>query len=398
MLSFLYFLLMKKLFSLALVALFSLPLLAVNHLPARSLAMPELQKKAAVRNISKVMHAPQAAMDMAFSASFVEAAYWGTYTGDPSDWTFIFVSNSNNVLIYADVYDKGDETHIDGTYSFSDGSIGEAFVVRAAGDTVDITGGSIVVLHNTATNYRFTVALTAGNETFTLSQDLDVDAYDYLYYYYGYDPEINLEDAGSNPGGNPSTEADYTLEPTTASTVNVTMNAIDVDTDYFEEDGDIDIYLYSVNAQGDTTKAAVFYVYAPQMDPDTYVPAGTYAFSLDPEVGEVEASSGLVNYWGEYYPTPAYYAILDDEGYISTIYYLVSGQLTLTKNADNTFSILVNAISGNGSTVNIAYGAAVPGSAVDNVSAAEATKFLRDGQMLIRKNGHVYNAFGQTVE
>lgn len=389
---------MKKIFSIALVALLAMPLLAINHLPARSFAMPELQKKACVRNISRVLHAPQASMDRAFSASYVEAAYWGSYTGDPSDWTFFFADNSNNILIYADVYDKGDETHIDGTYSFSDGSIGEAYVVRAAGDTVNVTGGSIVVLHNTATNYHFTVALTAGNETFTLSQDLDVDAYDYLFYYYGYDSDIYLEDAGENPGGDPTADADYTYEPTDTTTLNVTMNAIEVDTDYFEEDGDIDIYLYSINAQGDTTAVAAFYVYAPQMDPATYVPAGTYVFAADPTVGNVEASAGMINYYGQYYPTPAYYAMLDNEGYILSIYYLVDGQLTLTGNADGSFSILVNAISGNGSTVNITYGAAAPGSALNNVSTAETCKFLRDGQVLIRKNGRVYNAFGQTVE
>lgn len=400
---------MKKLYALALVALFSLPLLAANHLPVRPVAMPELQKSAAIRPNAKMHRAPQAVADMNFSATYVEAAYYGSYTEEPSDWVFFFVGNSDNILIYADVYGAADATHIDGTYRLSDGSIYEAFVVRAAGDTVDITSGSIDVAHNTDGTYRFTVNFVGGGETFTLAQDLEVDAYDYLYYmYYQYGflddlsmVNIYLEDAGANPnpGGDPGTDpaADYTLEPTTVSTVNKTMNVAEISTEYFSEYGDVDLYLYNVNAQGDTVEAAVFYVYVQQIAPDTYIPAGTYTFSANPLAGNVEASQGLVSYMGQYYVTPAYFAYLDAEGYIESVYYLVSGQLTLTKNGDN-FAVQVSATSGLGSTVNISYTGAAPQSAVEQVEAASAQKIFRNGQVLIQKDGVRYNVLGQKAE
>lgn len=335
-----------------------------------------------------------------FTAIGVEAAYWGTSTGDVNDWTFYFLDTQSTFCIYADVYGPADATHIDGTYTVSDGSIYKAVVVRAAGDTATITSGTITVLHNTSTNYRFTVNLSDGSETYTLSQDLDVDAYDYLYFYYSYyygydlDYDIALEDAGEQGGGDIEIDdPDYSYEPTEVTTVNKTMNAAYFDTSYFTEDGDVDIYLYSVNAQGDTTEIAAFYVYVPQVDPDIYVPVGTYTFALEPTTGQVQASQGLVLYNYQYYPTAAYYVFLDSEGYAESVYYLVDGTLTVSKDANDDVVVTVHATSGNGSTINITYGGAAE-SAVENLNAASAQKILRDGQLIIRKDGREFNALG----
>jgi len=334
-----------------------------------------------------------------FTAIGVQAAYYGSYTGDASDWALFFLDTESSFCIYADIYGSADATHIDGTYTLSDGSIGEALVVRAAGDTATITSGTITVLHNTSTNYRFTVNLSDGSETYTLSQDLDVYAYDYLYYVYssyGYDMDydIALEDADEQGGGDITIDdPDYSYEPTEVTTVNKTMNAAYFDTSYFTEDGDVDIYLYDVNAQGDTTEIAAFYVYVPQVDPDTYVPVGTYTFALEPTTGQVQASQGLVLYNYQYYPTAAYYVFLDSEGYIESLYYLVAGTLTVSKDANDDVVVTVHATSGNGSTINITYGGAAE-SAVENLNAASVQKILRDGQLIIRKDGREFNALG----
>lgn len=403
---------MKKLFSLLAVLALSVAAFAAPHHPSKWNLAPkanvELSKRAfpahglqtVAPDVVRPMHAP-AAVQGALTASYVEAAYYGTATGEPTDWVFFFVTPANGICIYADVYDVADETHIDGTYSISNGSLGEAFVVPTPGDTVEVVGGSIQVQHNTSTNYRFDANLQgADGVTYTLTQDLDVDAYDYYIWYmqdyYGYDGTIYLEDAGTNPGPDPD-EVDYTGEPEVATTVNATMNAVTFITDYFAEYGDVDIYLFDINAAGDTVAALPLYVYCSTIDPDTYVPAGTYTINETLQTGSVEASSGYVYYNGTYYVTPAYYATINGGG-IQEIYYLVSGTMTLVKNADKTFSITVNATSAKGSTVNATYTSSKAPSAVENVDALKTVKSVRDGQMIIRRGADDYDVLGRIVK
>lgn len=395
---------MKKFFSFALVALLSLPLLAANSLPVRSMVRSEIQKTAAVRPAAKMHRAPQAVANMNFSATYVEAAYYGSYTEEVNDWVFFFVGNSSNILIYADVYGPADATHIDGTYSLSDGSIYEAFVVRAAADTVDVTSGTINVAHNNDGTYRFTVNLVGGGETFTLTQDLEVEAYDYLYYmYYQYGflddlsmVDIYLEDAGANPnpGGNdnPGTETggDYSWEPSAATTINVVATDFQLQ-DYTDTYGEVLMVL-----QNSAYQLAIE-MFLPALDANGNVPAGTYQINGSQDDNTVWASPG----GDDQYDYGTFLAAgFNEQGYYTMAYYIVSGTVTVSYDANGNICVTLVGTSYNGSQITVTYGeAAAPGeSAVENVELGASSKLFRDGQVLILKNGTLYNALGQTVE
>ena len=94
--------------------------------------------------------------------------------------------------------------------------------------------------------------------------------------------------------------------------------------DIYAEDADYALYL-EFNAE----------------DGATDLVAGTYPIDATGAANTITASEGLMSYMGYTFITGSYAAALDEEGYITTPWYLVKG--TVTINADG--SIVVNALN-----------------------------------------------------
>lgn len=377
-----------------------------SHEPLKLFFLPQtdsriMQLGIPAAELPVVRKAPAATLtDTQLTCDSVSVTYYtnAAYSSPGSyDFYFYFHNMAEQFpLVLMDVYFTTNTGLVAGTYTSANGDISLDNIILAQ-DYYDylyayygypnytFTEAVLVITANSNGSWTFGLTLTddSGNTySLTVTQVVDLDVSDY-------DPNEDDDDDDD--------DADYSYEPTTVSTVNATMNAAEFDTRYFSDYGDVDIYLYSVDANGDTTAVAPFYVYVDQIDPDIYIPAGTYTINSTYETGSVEASAGLLysDTYEQYYPSAAYYAVLDADGYIDYLYYLVSGTMTVSKNADNTICVVINAVSGNGSTVNLTYGAG--SSAVENVDAASVQKFFRDGQIIIRKADRDYSVLGTAL-
>ncbi|MCQ2334298.1 MAG: hypothetical protein MJZ89_00505 [Paludibacteraceae bacterium] len=356
----------------------------------RQMARPtHLDKKQSNRFVS----APQAQMSRAINQNYtlnaigVEAAYWGTYTEDVSDWTLYFLDSNNSFCLYVDMYGNADATHIAGTYTFADESIYEALVIRAAGDTVEITSGTMSISHNDGLLYDFSVTMQdAANNTYTLNQTLEVDAYDYLYYYYGYPSEIELQDGPEieDPGEpNVPDGLDY---DTPDADFQHNYTRAQFDTSYFTQYG-----IVTVNAYDATTTVGLFFR-VDHLDNTIIIPAGTYAVNETLDFGTVWASEGLDGNS----IVGSFAGILNGE-YISDVWFLVGGTVTVTNN-EGRAHIVVDGTNSYGRTISATI-EAVAGTAVENVeTATSAQKRLMNQQIVIEKDNKLYNLLGNVIE
>jgi len=317
---------MKKIFSLFVVLCMALSAFA-SHEPQKLFSLPQtdsriMQLGIPAAELPAVRKAPAATLtDTQLTCDSVSVTYYtnAAYSSPGSyDFYFYFHNMAEQFpLVLMDVYFTTNTGLVAGTYTSANGDISLDNIILAQ-DYYDylyayygypnytFTEAVLVITANSNGSWTFGLTLTddSGNTySLTVTQVVDLDVSDY-------DPNEDDDDDDD--------DADYSYEPTTVSTVNATMNAAEFDTRYFSDYGDVDIYLYSVDANGDTTAVAPFYVYVDQIDPDIYIPAGTYTINSTYETGSVEASSGLLysDTYEQYYPSAAYYAVLDADGYI----------------------------------------------------------------------------------
>ena len=118
---------------------------------------------------------------------YVDAAWWGSYTGVNGDFSIYFYDATGNFITFASI-NAADSAHIAGTYN----NVTFEQVAFAAGDTVDLVGTLTIVgvrwedgepVYNVSVN-----AADANSRTWQFSKEFSVFAYDYymayLYYYY----------------------------------------------------------------------------------------------------------------------------------------------------------------------------------------------------------------------
>ena len=131
--------------------------------------------------------------------------------------------------------------------------------------------------------------------------------------------------------------------------------------------------------------ALLFYV----AEDATGLTPGTYTINSTEAAGTVMASTG-VDSQGSVSMSLAGYT--DAEGYLSTVWFMVAGTVTVSQNGE----IVVDALNSYAQPI---YAQILNGTAVDNVAAeAAAVKMVKDGQMIIKVNGQEFNAQGQIVK
>ena len=158
------------------------------------------------------------------------------------------------------------------------------------------------------------------------------------------------------------------------------------------------IELFMVDA--DETIAADFYFIVDAnvaADPDIVIPEGVYPINASWQSGTTLACSGILPDG----PAPSYVCFVDENGYLDPegLYCLVDGTVTV-ENIEGKMKLEVDAINSYDIPVKIHYIGEVD-TAVEDVEVEQevgATKMIKDGQLLIIRNGNTYNVTGALLK
>ena len=156
-------------------------------------------------------------------------------------------------------------------------------------------------------------------------------------------------------------------------------------------------YIYLALTAADGSDMAAFFFFAEETDEDIIVPVGVYPIDSSEEYGTVFANPGVQGdgVW------PSYYArMLEDGSLITPLWLLVDGTVEVTKTEEGYPYLEVNAVNSYGVEVHIVYDGTPVGSGVEDIQlpTADTRKVLRDGQLLIIRNGETFNTVGKLVE
>ena len=161
--------------------------------------------------------------------------------------------------------------------------------------------------------------------------------------------------------------------------------------DFTEDYGLVSLQILD-KVEGDIT-ALYFVLYEP--DAETIIPAGTYDINSTWMDGTVLASTGME--W-DGSMIPSYYARYVDGWVAEPYYFLQTGTVDVTKDAEGNLSFEINAANSCGVPVHIVY--STPATGVENIytNAEGAKKQIENGQLVIIRGGKTYNAQGAQVK
>lgn len=150
-------------------------------------------------------------------------------------------------------------------------------------------------------------------------------------------------------------------------------------------------YIYLALTAADGSDMAAFFFFAEETDEDIIVPAGVYPIDASEEYGTVFANPGVQGdgVW------PSFYArMMEDGSLIVPLWLLVDGTVEVTKTEDGKPYLEVNAVNSYGVEVHIVYDGTTTGATDINKPSDNTHKVLRDGQLLIIREGKTFNVVG----
>ena len=165
-----------------------------------------------------------------------------------------------------------------------------------------------------------------------------------------------------------------------------TVDNVTID-DQTEKNG----YIYLALTAADGSDMAAFFFFAEEADEDIVVPAGVYPINSSEEYGTVFANPGVQGdgVW------PSFYArMLEDGSLVVPLWLLVDGTVEVTKTEDGKPYLEVNAVNSYGVEVHIVYDGTTTGGTDINKPSDNTHKVLRDGQLLIIREGKTFNVVG----
>ena len=151
-------------------------------------------------------------------------------------------------------------------------------------------------------------------------------------------------------------------------------------------------YIYLAFEAADGSDMAAFFFFVEEPDEDIIVPVGVYPIDSSEEYGTVYANPGVQGdgVW------PSFYArMMEDGSLVTPLWLLVDGTVEVTKTADGKPYMEVNAVNSYGVEVHIVFDGSTTG--VENIPVGDAVgtqKWMLDGQLLIIRNGNVYDVTG----
>ena len=195
----------------------------------------------------------------------------------------------------------------------------------------------------------------------------------------------------------PTEEKDkpYIDEQKTAVTVSVTLDSLLWNTKSVSKDGILDIYLTQQKADVNGLRA---YLHLGMYTDSEYPEAGSYAVNGSEENGTFSASLGR---FGNVL-IPCYLLLIDAEGWAHAVWYIVDGTIRIAYDAQQAPVLSGTCTTYFGSTINFTYGDIDNG--VEDVvvesqkSKVKSRKVVRDGQLLIIRDGRTYNAQGLQIK
>lgn len=147
----------------------------------------------------------------------------------------------------------------------------------------------------------------------------------------------------------------------------------------------------------DQSDMMVLYFFANEADKQVTIPAGVYPINRSLMAGSVLASTGANE---DNTVSPSIYATLTD-GYLEQLYFMVDGEVVV-ENKDGHLRVEVNAVNSYGVPVHIVYDGTPVNTAVENTHSqspmTHSHKMLRNGRLLIMKNGAIYDITGAPVK
>ena len=153
-------------------------------------------------------------------------------------------------------------------------------------------------------------------------------------------------------------------------------------------------FLYLCITAADNSDQAAFFFYTNKEDPDIIIPEGTYPINDSEDYGTVSANPGVLGaVW------PSFYALLTlDGGIITPLWLITSGEVKISKNEHGEIYMEVNARNSYDVPVHIVYDGT--GTGITNIPSPQThtTKYIHNGQLIIKRNNINYNAQGAMIK
>lgn len=186
-------------------------------------------------------------------------------------------------------------------------------------------------------------------------------------------------------------EKEYLRGDVQSGSVDRTYTAAD---EILVEDYSKDGYVYLAILAEDMSDLVAMHFFIEATDPDILIPEGNYVINKSYRPNTVLANLGL-DEKGEV-QTPIY-ATCNAQGYLTNVYMWVSGTVEVTKK-EGEIHLEINALNSYDVPVHIVYDASLTN--VENlyIDACVARKQLVNGQLVIIKDGVLYNANGMLIK
>jgi hypothetical protein len=182
-------------------------------------------------------------------------------------------------------------------------------------------------------------------------------------------------------------EQPYTDEQKETAILTIALDTLMWDAKSVDKDGVIDIHMLQREADVNGLRA---YVHLGMYTDVAYPAAGTYPVNGTEENGTFSASLGR---YGSVL-IPCYVALMDEAGYAHAIWYIVSGDITLSYEGEEPILSGV-CTSYYGSTIQFSYRAKTQDIEDVRWDDVQCTKVLRDGQIYLMYGGRMYDVQGR---
>ena len=161
--------------------------------------------------------------------------------------------------------------------------------------------------------------------------------------------------------------------------------------DKSEEEG----WIYVAIGAADQSDLMAMHFFVDSTDADILIPEGEYKINKSFRPGTVLGNAGPDDQ--NQISTP-FYATADAQGYLNEIYMWVKGTVTVAKKNGNLY-LEVNAFNSCDVPVHIIYDGSTSTTALPNIQypISNTHKYIRNGQLIIRKNGVEYNTQGMKL-
>lgn len=156
-------------------------------------------------------------------------------------------------------------------------------------------------------------------------------------------------------------------------------------------------FIYLSLTAADGSDMAAFFFYVEESDEETIVPVGTYPIDYSEDYGTVQANPGVQGN-GVY---PSFYAeMMEDGSLVTPLWLLIDGTVEVSQNKDGYIYLVAEAYNSYGVPVHIEFDGTPRGTGVEHITSTTETtkKVLKDGQILIIRNGKTYNIVGQLAQ